>query len=122
MRTQTLQSHHLMTLTHHTHLPQARITSVRPREGPVVPLYSVSIYVKYGQWGNDEINVDLAMDDMNGVLVFRPSICAGEREQLFLVKPSWLPLPLPFPDSIAGSISAPTLGLHPTQGLSQCRP
>lgn len=62
----------------------------------------------------DDINVDFAMDDINGVPVFRSSICSGGREQLVFVSPSWLPLPLPFPDSTAGSVIAPTLGLSPT--------
>lgn len=59
---------------------------------------------------------------MNGVLVFRPSICAGEREQMFLISPSGFQCPLPSPNSAAGSISVPTLRPSPTQCLSQHRP
>lgn len=66
--------------------------------------------------------MDFARDGMNGVLVFRPSICAGEREQMFLVSPSCFLCSLPSPDSAAGSISVPTLRLSPTRCLSQHRP
>lgn len=59
---------------------------------------------------------------MNGVLVFRLSICAGEREQMFLVSPSCFLCPLPSPNSAAGSINVLTLRLNPTQCLSQHRP
>lgn len=66
--------------------------------------------------------MDFATDEMNGVLVFRPPICTGEREQMFLVSPSCFLCSLPSPDSAAGSISVPTLRLSPTQCLSQHRP
>lgn len=69
-----------------------------------------------------KINMDFAMDDTQGVLAFMPSICAGEREQMFLVCPSLLPLPLPFLDSAAGSVSFPAVRLSPTQYLSWRRP
>lgn len=62
------------------------------------------------------------VDDMNGVLGFSLFSCSGGREQLVLVSSSRLPLPLPFPDSTAGSVCASTLGLRPTQCLSQYRP
>lgn len=64
-----------------------------------------------------EINLDFAMDEINGVPVLRPSVCSGEREQLFLVSPSLLPLSLPFPESAAGSISLSALRLRPTHCL-----
>lgn len=67
----------------------------------------------------DEINLDFAKDEVNGVGVFRPSICSVGRQQLFLISPSSYPLPLPFPDPTAGSVSAPTTGLSPSQRLSQ---
>lgn len=69
-----------------------------------------------------KINMDFAMDDIQGVLAFMPSICAGEREQMFLVCPSSLLLPLPFLDSAAGSVSSPAVRLSPTQYLSWRRP
>lgn len=64
-----------------------------------------------------EINLGFTMDEINGVLVLRPSACSGEREQLFLVSHSLLPLSLPFPESAAGFVSLPALRLRPTHCL-----
>lgn len=67
----------------------------------------------------DEINMDFIKEDINGVLVFRTSICTGGIEQLFLVTSSSLPLPLPFPDSAAGpSAPLPSGSVLPTAGGS----
>lgn len=92
-----------------------------PTGSPMVSLQPLQIQVKLSNVARDEINTDFAKDEINGVTVFRPSICSVGRHQLFLVSLSSHPLPLPFPDPTAGSVSAPAVGLSPIQCLSQSK-